>query len=163
MSYQLPTAKAVKDLFEQLLGRDVSVSRGLPVRAAELARTAAGLYVAEGSLQTAAVIGIDVNLAAHSASAMSLVPRAEAHACAQAGTLPALLAKNTVGLLESVGSLLEPPGAKALTLYQSFMPGDRIPPDVAAQLVALGRRVDADLSISGYGKGRLSFTLAAAR
>jgi hypothetical protein len=159
-SYKLPNARAVKDLFEDLLGREVSVARGAPIRAAELARTAAAIYT-EGGLNMAAVIGLDVNLAAHSAASMSLVPRAEAAACAKAGTLPALLEKNTVELFEHMAKLLEQPGSPALRLYETFMPGDQIPADVASQLVALGRRVDAELAISGgYGGGRLSFTLA---
>jgi hypothetical protein len=152
----LPTAKAIKELFEERTGRDITIARAAPVRAVEVSREAIGIYT-DGPLQVAGIVAMDIGLATAMAAALSLVPRAEAQTSAQSGTLSSLLVKNTVGLLESFVDLLEPGGEGSLELYQTHMPGDRLPGDVAGQIVALGRRLDADLAIAGYGHGRLSF------
>src|SRR5688572_30484834 len=103
MAHQMPTAKAIKDLFEDLTRRDISVARGTPIRAGEIARTAVALYV-QGGVTTAAVIGIEAGLAAALAAATSLISRAEAQGFARSGQLPSIVTKNTVDIFEDLAT-----------------------------------------------------------
>jgi hypothetical protein len=44
-------------------------------------------------------------------------------------------------------------------LHHVVYPGEKLPNDVQAHLLALGRRLDLTVEISRYGTGRLSLSL----
>src|SRR4051795_13490042 len=68
----LPGALAVRNLFEDLLGREVAVSPGEPISAEELSTATVAIFT--DSLKTYGVLGMDLPLAANAGAALGLVP-----------------------------------------------------------------------------------------
>src|SRR5688572_6667470 len=101
MAHPLPPAKAVKDLFEELLGRDVTVGRAVPMRSHDLRRTVTAVYV-DSALHMVAVIGMDTALAAYAGAAIALVPVGGARECMEENSLPPVLAANATKICESL-------------------------------------------------------------
>src|SRR5688572_20482592 len=122
MSRVLPVPKDVKDLFEDLLGRAITVSPAEPVRAADLYKTLVSLYVDDG-LQLAAVIGLDLPLAAYSGAAIGLVPAGGAQGCLEEGQLTPMLADNATEVCNVLNSLINREGLPHVRLYQTYLPG----------------------------------------
>jgi hypothetical protein len=125
------------------------------MRSHELRRTVTAVYV-DSALHMVAVIGMDTALAVYAGAAIALVPVGGAREFMEENALPPVLAANATKICESLGDLL---GDQSVRLYQTFMPGEHLPADAASQLLALGRRMDIELAVSGYGRGRLSVVL----
>src|SRR5437879_6434252 len=89
----LPTPKDVRDLFEDLLNRSVAVQPTNPLSAGEVRRTMVNVYV-DDALRLAAVIGLELPLAAYTGAALGLIPAGGAQDCVEAGTLTAMIAEN---------------------------------------------------------------------
>ena len=111
----LPTTKAVRDLFERLLGRDVTVEPGPPVAvgADDLAYVA--LYV-EDRLRLAATAVTDLALAVRCAAALGLAPRTVSDAALRDRQLPRPCdgrrrgAQRRVDPVQPAGRAARPPG-----------------------------------------------------
>ena len=69
----IPVALTVRNLFEDLLGRDVNVSPGDPMTAADLPTAVIAVY-ADTSQQLYAVLGMQLALAANAGAALGLLP-----------------------------------------------------------------------------------------
>jgi hypothetical protein len=158
MANQLPANLAVRNLLEDLLGRDVTVSPTEPPRAADILTTMAALYVADG-IKLSAVLGLDLKLAAFAGAALGLLPVGGAQDCIEDKKLSPMLAENVSELCNVFTGLLNRDGAAHVRLYQLYMPGETIPGDAGGQLVALGNRMDLNVEVSRYGSGRLSLAL----
>jgi hypothetical protein len=159
MSHVLPVPKEIRDLFEDLLGRPVEVSPGEPVRSTDMHQTLVSLYVDDG-LHLAAVLGMSLPLAVFAGAAIGLMPPGGAKDFVKERDIPPMIAENVTEICNVVTSLLNRPGAPHLKLYQTFLPGDQPPADAAGYLIALGRRLDLKVDVSGYGEGRFSLALA---
>jgi len=155
----LPTPKDVRDLFEDLLNRSVAVQPTNPLSAGEVRRTMVNVYV-DDALRLAAVIGLELPLAAYTGAALGLIPAGGAQDCVEAGTLTAMIAENVTEVANIMASLLNGPGRPHVRMYQRYLPGEAPPADATGYLLALGRRLDLDVEVSGYGTGRLSVALA---
>ena len=57
-------------------------------------------------------------------------------------------------------SLLNREGGPHIKMYQVIYPGDPLPSDARANLLALGRRIDLTIEVNRYGKGKFSLSLA---
>jgi hypothetical protein len=158
MTNDVPATKQIRDLLEGLLGRDVDIRDSTPLATKDLRRLLTGLYV-DDSLKLAAVIGMDLELAAYSGAAMGLVPAAAARTCVKENELTPMIAENVGEVLNVLSGLLNRPGNPHVRLHQVFQPGETPPADAASRLLALGRRLDLDNSVDGYGNGRLSLSL----
>jgi hypothetical protein len=156
----IPTAKAVKDLLEGLLGRTVEVTGAEPAGTADLATAFVASYV-DDSLRLSAVAALDLSLAAYVGAAIGLVPLGGAAACIRDGELSPMLAENVGEVCNVLTTLLNQDGAAHQRLYRVHRPGQQAPADVGRQLVALGARLDLDVRVAGYGAGRLWLSLAA--
>jgi len=155
----LPNPKDVRDLFEDLLNRPVTVNIADPLKDADVKRTMVNLYV-DDALKLAAVIGLELPLAAYTGAALGLIPAGGAQDCVEGGTLTAMIAENVTEAANIMASLLNGPGKRHVRMYQRFLPGEAPPPDATGYLLALGRRLDLDIEVTGYGSGRLSVALA---
>jgi hypothetical protein len=154
----LPASKDVKDLLEDLLGRTVSVRQGDPVRAADLLRTHLSLYV-DDVLHLAAVVGLDLPLAVSCGAALGLLPARAAQDSIDDGQLTPALAENVGEVCTALNELISHGSQTPVRLYETFLPGQPLPADAAGHLMALGRRLDLQVDVSGYSSGRFSVVL----
>jgi hypothetical protein len=160
MSHVLPVPKAVKDLFEDLLGRTVEVGPAEPVRAADVPKTLVAEYVDDGK-QLRAVVAMDFPLTAFVGASIGLIPPGGAEACIEDNEISKMIGENAIEVCNVLASLLNSGGAAHLKLYQTHLPGNPPPNDAVGYLLALGRRLDLTVDVAGYGSGKLSITFAA--
>lgn len=155
----IPVALTVRNLFEDLLGRDVNVSPGDPMTAADLPTAVLAVYTDE-SQQLYAVLGMQLALAANAGAALGLLPAGAAEDSIEEKKLFPNLAENVFELCNVLTSLLNREGAPHVKMYQVIYPGMDIPNDARAHLLALGKRLDLTVEVARYGKGKLSLSLA---
>ena len=155
----IPGSHLVRNLFEDLLGRDVTVSPGDPISQADLATATVAIYT-DSSQQIYGVVGMQLSLAANVGAALGLVPAGAAEDSIDEKTLFPNLAENVGELCNVLTSLLNRDGGPHVKLYQVVYPGMDLPGDARAHLLALGRRLDLMIEVSRYGKGKFSLSLA---
>ena len=155
----IPVALTIRNLFEDLLGRDVNVSPGDPMSAADLPTGVFAVYT-DTSQQLYAVLGMQLALAANAGAALGLLPAGAAEDSIEEKTLFPNLAENVFELCNVLTSLLNREGAPHVKLYQVIYPGMDLPNDARAHLLALGKRLDLTVEVARYGKGKLSLSLA---
>ncbi len=152
----LPTALAVRELLEGLLGRDIEAVIGTgAVNPAVAPGAAVGVYT-DDSMAMRAILLLELPLAAHIGASIALIPVAQAEEAVESGTLPDMLYENTAEVLNVAASLFNLDDAPHVKLYQSYRPGEDVPPDVRKWVLAFVRRLDMELSVAGYGKGHIS-------
>lgn len=149
----LPDRKAIKDLFEGLLGRDVEVGDGTPITL-DHPRPVIATYVDDNYKLTAIAL-MDLQLAANAGAAIALIPKGGAEAAIEDLRLPPNLFENAAEILNVLAAPLGDSGVH-VKLSGTFAPGETVPPQVEAVAVTLGAREDLALDISGYGSGRLA-------
>lgn len=155
----IPASLAVRNLLEDLLGREVTVTPADPVVAKDLPGTVVAVYVGD-HLKLAAVLGLDLSLAAYAGAALGLLPAGGAEDAIEEKNLPPALAENVRELCNILTSLLNREGAPHVKLDRVLLPGEPVPNDAAAHLLAIGRRLDLGVQVARYGGGRLSLSLA---
>jgi len=153
----LPASLAIRNLLEDLLGRDVTVNAADPPVVADLKRTVSAVYI-DGATRMVAVIGLDLALAAYAGAALGLMPVGGAQDCLEDGVLSPMLAENVGELFNVLTSLLNREGGPHVKLYKVYQPPEPLPNDVQAQLLALGNRTDLLVEVARYGKGRFSLS-----
>ena len=156
----VPAPLVVRNLLSDLLGREVAVTPAVPVVTADLPTTVVAVYVDE-SLKLTGVIGLDLPLAAFAGAALGLLPAGGAEDCIVEKSLSPLLAENVKELCNVLSGLLSRAGHTRHKLHRVYVPGEDLPADAAAQLLAFGHRLDLTVDIPRYGDGRFSLSLAA--
>lgn len=154
---KLPTSKAVRDSLSDLLGRAVNVSPHGPV-ASVLTDTVA-IYT-DHQLGTRALVLVDLSCSVFIGCALGLVPAPVAKEAIKDKVLPENARENLDEVLNILGALLNQPDTPHVKLYKVHNPGDSVPVDLRALAASLGRRLDLEVSVPGYGKGVLSIILA---
>ncbi|SNV25850.1 Uncharacterised protein [Dermatophilus congolensis] len=156
MPIAIPDPKPIKDLFESLLGRDVSMlPLDKPVVPTARRACCVGLYV-DTDQNVKALVAADLPLAARAGAALGLVPKAGADTAIENDELPAALYDNFYEVMNIFSSLFNVGDPEDhLKLSQVFQPGMVIPTDAAKMLRGLGKRADFTLSVDGYGDGAL--------
>jgi hypothetical protein len=155
----LPGTPAVRNLYEDLLGREVTVSPGDPLSADEVNTSTIAIFT-DTAQQIYAVLGMDLILSANAGAALGLLPAGAAEDSIDEKKLNPNLAENVGELCNVLTSLLNKEGSPHVKLHQVVYPGDPLPNDARAHLMALGRRVDLAVEINRYGKGKFSLSLA---
>jgi hypothetical protein len=155
----LPNPKDARDLLSDLLGRDVTVADGQPVVPGPREPVTVAVYV-DDALRTAVVAVADLRLSAYAGAAIGLVPVGGAEAAIEDRELAASVRGNLDEILNVISALFNVEGAPHLRLYATYTLGEEPPSDVAALLRTIGRRLDLDVEIAGYGAGALSLVLA---
>jgi hypothetical protein len=160
MPSHLPEPKQLKDLFEGVLGRDITLTPAAPFAPGPSVPASVALYV-DDSLRVTSLIACDLRFSAYAGAALGLVPPGGAEAAVEAGALTETLAENLYEVLNIAASMFNAPGAEHLRLHQLHPAGAPLDPMVRAQALTLGRREDVALEIGGYGKGQLSVVMVA--
>ncbi|WP_245736593.1 hypothetical protein [Micromonospora pattaloongensis] len=147
-------------MLEDLLGREVTVADAVPLVREDLPTTVVALYV-DNTSRISGVLGLDLSLAAYAGAALGLLPPGGAQDCIEDKELSPVLAENVTELCNILTGLLNRgEGTPRSKLHQVFLPGQPLPADAQAQLLALGRRVDLRVDVARYGGGRFSLSLA---
>jgi hypothetical protein len=155
----IPGALTVRNLFEDLLGRDVTVTPGDPMTADDLPTAVVAVFV-DSSQQLYGVLGMQLALAANAGAALGLLPAGAAEDALEEKKLSPNLAENVGELCNVLTSLLNREGAPHVKLHQVIYPDNPLPNDVRAHFLALGRRLDLVVEVARYGKGKMSLSLA---
>lgn len=152
----IPDPKPIKDLFQDLLGRTVTISpMDTPVIPTARRACCVGMYV-DANLDSKALVAADLDLAARAGAALGLVPPAGADTAVENRELPAALYDNFYEVLNIFSSLFNTGDPNEhLKLSTVYQPGTVIPTSAAMQLRGLGKRADFNLDIDGYGRGAL--------
>jgi hypothetical protein len=150
-----PSAKQIKDLFEGILGRDVTVGDGTPVPMNGRPGPTTAVYVDDHN-KLSSVAVMDFPLTAYCGAALALVPKGGAEIAIEEKDLPASLLENAAELLNVLAAPIGDASGTHQRLTDTFGPGQVPPADVAGWSVQLGTRTDLLLDIKGYGSGTLS-------
>ncbi|MFI5953564.1 hypothetical protein [Cryptosporangium sp. NPDC051539] len=158
---QLPSPKDVRDMLEELLGKDITVGDGAPASAGDLQKATVAVYV-DDSKQVVGVGGMDLPLSAWIGAAIGLIPKGGAEACLEDGELTKMVGENVREVCNVMAALLNREGTPHLRLQKEscYLPGEPPPADIQARLVALGARLDLNVTVAGYGPGKLWISLA---
>jgi hypothetical protein len=159
VSFELPAPKEIRDLFDDLMGRPVTVDTATPVLAEDLKSTTVSVYT-DDKMGLAAVIGMNLPLTVYAGAAIGLLPPGGAQDCVADGVVPGPAAENVREIANIMASLINRPGGPHVKLHQVFLPGEPAPTDAAGVLLAIGRRIDLTVGIGGYGSGKLSLSFA---
>ncbi|HEX8630732.1 MAG TPA: hypothetical protein VF755_21445 [Catenuloplanes sp.] len=160
MTVAVPAAKEVRDLLADLLGRPVAVSPGAPMDLADLGRALVAAYT-DDTRQLAAALGLDLPLTVYAGAALGLLPPGGAQDCVEDGVTTAAIGENIGEVCNILASLLNGEGRPHVKLFEVTMPGERPALNAQGQLLTLGSRLDLNVEIGGYGKGRLAMSLVA--
>ena len=155
----LPSARAVRNLLETLLGRDVAVTPAAPVEVGPLDPAHVAVYVDDRTRMVATAVA-DLPLAVHCGAALGLTPRRVADEAVRSRQLTALLRADVDEVLNVVSTLFNHAGAPHVRLHSTFAPGERLPADVDSVVHTVGRRLDLHVDVAAYGAGRLGLVLA---
>ena len=155
MAVRVPDRKQIKDLFEGLLGRDVTVGDAAPVPLDSRPRPTTAVYVDDKN-QLSSVVLMDFPLTAWAGAALALLPRGGVEDAIDERVLPASLLENAAELLNVLAAPICAAGGVHQRLYQTFGPTELPPSDVLGRSAQLGAREDVALAIHGYGAGSLS-------
>ena len=162
MANRLPDRKQIKDLFQGLLGRDVTVGDAAPVPLDSRPRPTTAVYVDDKN-RLSSVVVMDFPLTARAGAALALLPRGGAEDAIDEKDLPPSLLENAAELLNVMAAPIGEASGVHQRLYQTFGPADLPPSDVLARSAQLGAREDVALDIHGYGSGTLSVVSALER
>jgi hypothetical protein len=150
----LPTKKAVHDVLEGLLGRDVTLTYR-----DEFLSTNDNLIVArytDDLARTSACVAVDIPLAVFLGAAVGLGPPPVAKEMAAAGELVPMFEENVGEVLNILSALFHTGGAEQVTLNGLSSALVPLPADTAKWLASSVGRMDVDVDISGYGSGRMT-------
>ena len=150
-----PDRKQIKDLFEGLLGREITLSDTSPVLTDTRPRPTFAVYVDDRN-RLSAVALMDFALTAWSGAALALLPKGGAEDSIDEKELPANLLENAAELLNVLASPIGDAAGVHQRLHQTFGPDELPPADVLMRSNQLGARLDVKLDIAGYGAGSLS-------
>lgn len=155
----VPNNKAVKDLFDGMLGRDVAVADGTAVDPAAKLGPSTAVYV-DDKTKLSAVVLMDFKLTAYVGAALGLIPAGGAEAAIEDREMSSTLNENAYELLNVLAGVLNQCSDVHQRLYNVHRPGEVVPADVAPWTIAPGPRTDLELDIKGYGGGGLSIVSA---
>ena len=154
----LPTTKALKDILDGLLGRDVYLREAKPIGEGDVAGGILARYVDDqGSPR--AVAGWDLAGGAFVGAAVGLVPRGGAEAALEDGELSPNLFENLSEVSNVFAQAFNVPGNPHVRLEQCFHPLESAPDDARELLFAPALRLDYEVDVDGYGKGKLSISM----
>jgi len=158
MPVHLPVPKQIRDLFADLLDRDVTLTPAAPQAPGPGTPTTVAVYV-DDYLRISAVMVLDLDLSAYAGAAIGLVPPAGADEAIEAGELTDVLKANLFEVLNIASSMFNAPNADHLRLHEVHPAGRTLSTQARAMALTLGRREDFHVDIAGYGAGHVSVVL----
>jgi hypothetical protein len=158
MPTHLPVPKQIRDLFADLLDREVTLTPAAPQAPGPNTPTTVAVYV-DDQLRISAVMVLDIELSAYAGAAIGLVPVAGADEAIEEGTLTETLRGNLFEVLNIAASMFNVPNHDHMRLHEVHPAGATLSPQARAMAFTLGRREDFRVDIAGYGAGHVSIVL----
>lgn len=150
----LPTPETVAQIITGLIGRSVSVKKA-PALVRGKTPTATAVYVCDdGKLRGAAVA--DIALASSAGAALTLLPAPDAAQAVKTGQWNDALAENFREILNVASNVFNVPGQPHTRLKEVFLTPAALPAEVEAGIKAASGRLDIEVSIPGYGPGKMT-------
>lgn len=154
----LPPVKLIKDVLDGLLGVEVAVSPADALTPADTIGGALATYIEDGG-RLGAVAGWDLPGAAFVGAAVALVPVGGAEDAVEEKYLPDHLLENLSEVSNVLASVFQMPANPHLRLEQMYRPLNNASTEAINLLYALGHRIDLNIDVPRYGKGRLSISM----
>lgn len=157
----LPAPKELRDLFHDVLAKDVALRPGPPFAVSDFYPASIASYVDE-TLTVRAVVALDLPLSAFAGAAVALLPGSAATAAIQLGSVTGALAESVGEICSAMTSLFTTAATgtgRPLRLYAAHVAGSALPADARMRTQVLGRRQDFFVDVTGYGTGRLAVVL----
>lgn len=154
----LPAPEAVAQMITGLLGRHVTGKKSTPVAwnpKAQKDASVLAVYVRDDGSYRGVTIS-DTAAVCMVGAALTLHPIADASACLKAGKWSEGLMENYREVLNVAANLFNMPGAPHTRLRKVCLPGEAVPEEVEAALRKPAGRQDVEVTVAGYGSGRLS-------
>ncbi len=155
----LPVPKEIRDLFLDLLGREVTLHPEKPYAPTPTEAVTLATYV-DDYLRPSARVAADLRFTAYAGAAIGLVPPAGAETAIDEEALNDTINDNFYEVLNIAASLFNGGDADHLKLH-SVHPAVKGGMAVSDRILTLtlGRREDLTVDIAGYGSGRVSFIM----
>jgi hypothetical protein len=154
----LPHTKALRDVLLDMLDRPVEVVPTGPWAPTPRDPGAIAVYV-DDRLRMRALISSNLALSAVLGGSIGLVPPERVLACVESGQLTAEVGENLAEVFNILAGLFNVSDRPHVKVYAVHLPADLPAADVSARLRAFGKRSDLEVSVAGYGAGRLSMVL----
>lgn len=152
----LPNADNITRNLKDLLSKPVVVKAGPALPAASVALCA--VYADDAGAPQ--VVGVaDLGCAAYVGAALAMIPAPVAADSVKQKKLEDNLRENFAEVVNILAAVLNSATGKHLKLVAVFEPGG-VPPEAQAILKKPASRADFDVSVTGYGAGKLSFLSA---
>jgi hypothetical protein len=151
-AYSLPDVARAKDLLGMIFD-GLSIKPGSKLDISGRAASYFGVYVTDEGAP-AALCGCDTEFAAHTGSALSMLPPATAMESVKARTLTDVMRANLHEIMNICTRLILREGSPHLRLREVSAVG-ALPADAAALLTPAVRRIDWQVDIPRYGSGVL--------
>jgi hypothetical protein len=159
MQCELPALKDVAQTLTALMGRHATVSVSkTPYRPGAADRVLVATYRGlDGTLGVAALA--DLAFASYAGAALAMFPLPRAQESLRAGKLDEQLEENFHEVMNVISTILTRGDARER--LDAVVPGlARVPAEAAALLAKPRARLDLEVEITGYAKGKLTFLVA---
>jgi hypothetical protein len=156
LELSLPVALS---MFSDLVGKKVTGTDCEPGELAGADATLRGVFVADAQAQGALYL-IDLELAAALGAALVMMPAGLVRESVSDKALVPALVENCFEVLNVASRLVNRAGGVHYKLREQVLPGAALPEDAAGVLDGHTQRVDLELSVEGYGGGRLVILVA---
>ena len=154
--HKLPTQIAVRDMISMLLGRPAQATEGAPVNLNPFKKCVVATFV-DHRKAVRAVALFDMMMAAGTGAALSLLPASTAVEVAKSGEFDKVMKENMKEVFNVCSTLFPGPELNLSRIYLTFKTTPK--PLKDALRTKGGNRIDLEITLPGYGKGRASFVL----
>jgi hypothetical protein len=151
----MPSVQAIQELMSGLLGKRLGVKDGKAFAPGGTNPVVIGVYKRDDGA-VAALVVMDIALAANAAAALVLIPPGVAGDSARSGKLAENLLENVKELLNVCGRLFVSPGTAHVRMKATCTVPPAAPPEIAGLLAKPNNRLDLELNIPGYAGGRMA-------
>jgi hypothetical protein len=149
----MPAVQAIQELVSGLLGKRVGVKEGQAFAPGGMNPAVVGVFKRDDGV-VAALVVLDVPLAANAAAALVLIPPGVAGESARSGKLSENLLENVKELLNVCSRLFV--GAAHIRMKATHTIPPAAPAEIAGLLSKPNNRLDIEMSIPGYAGGRMA-------
>jgi len=153
---QLPPTKNLKDLLEGMLGREVDLDPAAePLTALDTVGSLIATYRDDDN-GVRALLGWSLAAGAHVGASIGLLPVPLATEMVADQSLRADVVDNLAEVSNVMAALFDLPGNPHVRMVDRFQPAARAPSHLTAVLYHHLDRIDLDVSVKGYGAGKLA-------
>jgi hypothetical protein len=151
----MPDVPSIQELLSGLLGKRVAVKDGKPFAPGGTSPSVVGVFKRDDGV-VAALVVLDVPLAANASASLVLIPPGTAAESARSGKLSESLLENVKEVLNVCSRLFATPGAPHVRMKSTHTIPPAAPAEIAGLLSKPNGRLDLELSIPGYAGGRMA-------